>query len=1143
MSLTEIQCMFNKNIMLLFHYHVIFSLILFLVSSASLSPPAIYLLQFLDSLPKHTQLLLPWNQSNSPNSHCQWEGVSCHSKKNLQVRALNLSGFGLSGILNHSVPYLCLHKHMLSLDLSGNNFSGNVPQMLGSCSQLSTILLNDNSFEGSIPHQIFMSKWLRRIDMGYNSLSGEIPPEVSLCTSLEYIGLYNNFLSGEVPSEMFSLPNLKFLYLHTNNLTGSLPDFPSSCGIFDLWIHENEFVGSLPLTLGNCYNLTTFIASNNNFQGVIPPETFKGLSQLEVLYMDGNNLEGEIPDTFWSLENLQELVLSGNKLNGTISERIAQCNQLLLVALSDNNLVDSIPRSIGNLTGLTNLFIFNNMLSGSLPPELGNCISLVELRLQHNLIGGSIPPEICNLENLEVLYLFNNRIEGHIPQEIGRMSNLMELASYNNSLTGEIPSEIVQLKKLRFLSLAQNDLSGEMKFQLRKTFPALVRLDLSGNRLNGSIPSRLCAGGNFSVLALGNNVFTGSFPADIGKCSSLRRVILSNNLLQGPIPEYLEENTGIFFLEVQGNLLQGKIPPVFGHWTNLSMLDFSRNRLSGSIPAELGKLQNLQVLKVSSNRLTGSIPSELGHCKKIIKLDLSSNYISGSIPSEIISLPKLQNLLLQGNKLTGPIPDSFSSVQSLLELQLGGNMLQGPIPCSLSNLHHFSLVLNLSNNRLSGEIPACLGKLDKLQVLDLSSNSLSGEIPADINSMISVYFVNISFNHLKGKLPSAWMRIIASYPGSFVGNPELCPLGDETCQDQELRKGNSRGRVLAGVIVAVVVSLALLCAMIYILVVRCLQKKHSFDPTILHEQRSKTEDLPENLKIEDIVRATEGWSDRFIIGRGKHGTVYRAESSNSGNHWAVKKVNLSDTNFRLELRTLGLIRHRNILRMAGYCIRDGFGFIVTEFMPGGTLFDVLHHSQPRLVLDWDTRYSIAFGIAHGLSYLHHDCVPQIIHRDIKSDNILLDSELEPKIGDFGMAKLVSDQDSNSIRSTIVGTLGYIAPENAYSTQLTEKCDVYSYGVILLEILCRKLPVDSSFQDGLDIVAWTREKLQENEEYICFLDEEISLWDNDEQRKALRLLELALECTQAMPDTRPSMRDVVASLIRLYDKPGKGVNTT
>ncbi|XVF12749.1 hypothetical protein REPUB_Repub08aG0146200 [Reevesia pubescens] len=490
-----------------FQYHVIFALILFLASSASLPLPASYLLQFLDSLPKPTQLVLPWNQSNSPKSFCQWARVSCDSKKSFQVRALNLSSFGLLGILNNYVPYLCLHKHMHSLDLSGNSFSGKIPQMLGNCGQLDTILLNDNGFEGPTPHPFFMSKWLRKIDLGYNSLSGEIPPE---------------------------------------------------------------------------------------------------------------------------------LILSGNKLNGTISERIAQCNQLVTIALS-----------------------------------------------------------------------------GHIPQEIGGMSNLVRLALYNNSLTGGIPSEVVHLKKLRFLSLAQNDLIGEVQFELKKNLPAL--------------------------LALGNNHFSGSFPIDIGKCSSLRRVVLSNNLLQGPIPADLKENSGIFLMKVQGNLLEGKIPPVFGHWTNLSMLDLSRNRLFGSIPPELGKLENLQILKI----------------------------------------------------------------------------------------------------------------------LDLSSNSFASEIPPDMNNMMSLYYMNVSFNHLTRNLSSSWMRIIASYPGSFVGNPELCSLGDESGNCRELRKVNSRGRVLAGVIIVVVVSVALLCAMMYVLVVRCLQKKNSFDQTLPHERQSRTEDLLENLKIEDIIRATE----------------------------------------------------------------------------------------------------------------------------------------------------------------------------------------------------------------------------------------------------------------------------------------------
>ncbi|KAJ9174334.1 hypothetical protein P3X46_017367 [Hevea brasiliensis] len=1117
---------------LLCPYFVLISRIPFLASSLSLPPSAIYLLQFRDSLPPVSQQLLPWNLSNSTSSPCNWPGVSCYSVKNFQVKALNLSGFGLSGILNNSISYLCLHKHLVSLDLSGNNFTGVIPQLLGNCGHLNTILLNDNGFEGLIPTELFQSKLLLLVDLGYNSLSGNIPPEVSFCPNLEYIGLYNNYLSGEVPSEVFSLSKLKFLYLNTNNLTGSLPNFSPSCAIYDLWIHENAFSGSLPLSLSNCQNLTMFMASKNKFEGVIAPEIFKGLQQLQVLYLDENKLKGEIPETLWGLENLQELVLSGNKLNGTISERIAQCSQLMVIALSSNNLVGQIPQSIGNLKYLNSLILFDNKLNGSLPPELGNCSSLAELRIQNNFIRGRIPPEICNLENVEVLFMFNNRFGGEIPWQIGRMSNLVQLAMYDNNLSGRIPSTITHLKKINFLSLAHNNLTGELPSDLGRNSPGLVKLDLTGNHLRGSIPSSICNGNNLSVLALGNNKFNGSFPTFIGKCLSLRRVIISNNLLKGRIPDDLERNSGISFLEVRRNLLEGKIPPVFGFWSNLTMIDFSENRLSSAIPPELGKLTNLQILRVASNRLTGNIPSDLGHCRKLIKVDLSKNDLSGKIPTEITSLVKLQSLLLQENKLSGVIPNIFSPLQNLFELQLSNNKLEGPIPCSLSNLNHFSSVLNLSYNKLSGQIPGCLGNLDKLQILDLSSNGFSGEIPTELNNMISLYFVNISFNQLSGKLPASWMKIMVSYPGSFLGNPELCLLGSDARYCGEVRDGRTRRYHLAGIVVGAVVSVSLLCVVIYITAVRGLQQKYSRDQSLLRECQSVTEDLPEDLKFEDIMRATEGWSDKYVIGRGKHGTVYRTKSMNSRKHWAVKKVNLSETNFSLEMKTLSLVRHRNVIRLAGYCIKDGYGFIVTEYMPEGTLFDVLHRQEPRLVLNWDTRYRIAFGIAQGLSYLHHDCVPQIIHRDIKSDNILMDCELEPKIGDFGMAKLLLGSDLSTTRSSVVGTLGYIAPENAYAIRLTEKVDVYSYGVILFELLSRKLPVDPSFEEGQDIASWMRKKLQDNDEYICFLDEQISFWEIDEQKRALRLLELGLECTEPLPDVRPSMRKVVVSLIKL-----------
>ncbi|KAL0299739.1 UNVERIFIED_CONTAM: Leucine-rich repeat receptor-like protein kinase PEPR2 [Sesamum radiatum] len=265
--------------------------------------------------------------------------------------------------------------------------------------------------------------------------------------------------------------------------------------------------------------------------------------------------------------------------------------------------------------------------------------------------------------------------------------------------------------------------------------------------------------------------------------------------------------------------------------------------------------------------------------------------------------------------------------------------------------------------------------------------------------------------------------------------------------------------------------------------------------------RSGTEDLPEDLSFQDILRATEGWSDKYVIGRGKHGTVYRTESVKSRKHWAVKKVGISETKFSSEMRTLSLVRHRNVLRMGGYSIRDGYGFIVTEYMPEGTLYYLLHQRRPQVALNWETRYRIALGIAQGLSYLHHDCVPQIIHRDIKSDNILLDSELEPKIADFGAAKMEPDSDESPAVSAIVGTLGYIAP------------------------------VDPSFGEGLDIISWVRKVVHGYNDLFCCLDEEIQYWEKEDLREALQMMDLALQCTEMDPDNRPSMREVVGSLLK------------
>lgn len=290
--------------------------------------------------------------------------------------------------------------------------------------------------------------------------------------------------------------------------------------------------------------------------------------------------------------------------------------------------------------------------------------------------------------------------------------------------------------------------------------------------------------------------------------------------------------------------------------------------------------------------------------------------------------------------------------------------------------------------------------------------------------MISLSTVNISFNWLSGNLPATWMKFLASSPWSFGGNPELCLKGNEndycgTAGKKHAHK--TRTEILITITLGSILFLAGSCFVVFLFVSWGVLHKWASLQFFIRSAGS-AENLPQDLKFEDIMGATEGFSDKYIIGSGRHGTVYRAECG-TGKIWAVKKMDMQEVSFSYEMKTLNMVRHRNLVRIAGYCIRDGFGFIVYEYMQGGTLFEVLHQSKPHIALDWKVRYHIA----QGLSYLHHDCVPLIIHRYIKSSNILMDSELEPKIADFGMAKLVHDSNKSYTMSSIVGTLGYIAP--------------------------------------------------------------------------------------------------------------------
>jgi Leucine-rich repeat (LRR) protein/tRNA A-37 threonylcarbamoyl transferase component Bud32 len=1101
---------------------------------------------FIASLPPVSRRVLrpSWRATNASTSggrsrsHCAFLGVQCTATG--AVAAVNLSGAGLSGDLAATAPRLCALPALAALDLSRNRFTGAVPATLTACSVVATLLLGGNLLTGAVPLELLSSPQLRKVDLSYNTLAGDISGSSS--PVLEYLDLSVNMLSGTIPLELAALPSLIYMDLSGNNLSGPVPEFPAPCRLVYLSLFSNQLSGGIPRSLANCHNLTTLYLSYNVIGGKVP-DFFASLPKLQKLYLDDNKFVGELPQSIGTLVSLEQLVVSNNGFTGTVPDAIGKCQSLTMLYLDRNNFSGSIPVFVSNFSRLQKLSMAHNRISGRIPPEIGKCQELVELQLQNNSLSGTIPLEICKLSQLQNFYL------------------------HNNSLRGELPAEITQIRKLREISLFDNNFTGVLPQALGlNTTPGLVQVDLTGNHFHGEIPPGLCTGGQLSVLDLGYNQFSGSLPIGILKCESLQRLILNNNLITGNIPANLGTNIGLSYMDISGNLLHGVIPAVLGSWRNLTMLDISNNLFSGPIPRELSALTKLETLRMSSNRLTGPIPHELGNCKDLLCLDLGKNLLNGSIPAEITTLNSLQSLVLGANNLTGRIPDSFTAAQDLIELQLGDNRLEGAIPDSLGNLQYLSKALNISHNRLSGQIPNSLGKLQDLELLDLSMNSLSGPIPSQLSNMVSLLVVNISFNELSGLLPGNWPKLATKSPDGFLGNPQLCIQSDclHRSNNQLARKLHySKTRIIVALLVSTLaIIVAGLCVVYYIVK----RSQHLSASHASVRSLDTTEELPEDLTYEDILRATDNWSEKYVIGRGRHGTVYRTECK-LGKDWAVKTVDLSKCKFPIEMKILNTVKHRNIVRMEGYCIRGSVGLILYEYMPEGTLFDLLHERKPRVPLDCMARWQIALGVAQALSYLHHDCVPMIVHRDVKSSNILMDAELVPKLTDFGMGKIVCDENADATVSAIIGTLGYIAPgrffhnlyhnlfdhitmatctsgltrsvlyvypEHGYSTRLTEKSDVYSYGVVLLELLCRKTPLDSSFGDGTDIVTWMRTNLEHEDRcsIISLMDEEMTYWPEDEQEKALSLLDLAVSCTQVACQSRPSMREVVKMLLKI-----------
>ncbi|KAJ9166411.1 hypothetical protein P3X46_021173 [Hevea brasiliensis] len=864
-----------------------------------------------------------------------------------------------------------------------------------------------------------------------------------------------------------------------------------------------------------------------NFAGV----SCNSHGYVEKLDMSGWSIYGRFPEGICSyLPELRVLRLGYNDLYGDFLYSITNCSLLEELNVSSLNLGGTLP-DFSPLKSLRILDMSYNLFRGNFPVSVTNLTNLEMLTLNENegLTLWQLPENISRLTNIKYLILTTCMLYGPIPASLGNMTSLIDLELSGNFLTGQIPAEIGSLKNLQLLELYYNYyLSGSIPEELGN-LTELIDLDISVNKLIGNIPESICRLPKLEVLHLYNNSLTGEIPSAIANSTTLRSLSIYDNYLTGEVPQNLGQLSALVLLDLSENRLSGPLPTEACKGGKLLYFLFLDNLFSGELPDSYAKCKTLLRFRVNHNRLEGPIPKGLLGLPHVSIIDLSCNNFSGSIANTIETATKLSELFLQSNKISGVLPPEISRANNLVKLDISNNLLSGPVPFQIGFLRKLNLLM-LQGNRLNSSIPKSLSLLKSLNILDLSNNLLTGNVPESL-SVLQPYSINFSNNHLSGPVPLSLIK--GGLLKSFSGNPSLCvPIYVATddnfpiCSETYNRKRLSYIWVI-GIAAVIIIAGALL----YL--------KRKFWSTG-HKTAISSSFFSYNASFNGMrfyeQEILQGMVDNNKMGQEASGTVYRIDLS-SGETVAVKRLwskgikdsasedrLLWDKELKTEAKTIGSISHKNIIKLYCYFSSLDYSMLVYEYMPNGNLWDALHNF--RIHLDWPTRHQVALGVAQCLAYLHHDLLPPIIHRNIKSSNILLDANYQPKVANFGIAKVMQAREGeDSTTNVVAGTCGYLAPEYAYSSKATTKCDVYSFGVVLMELMTGKKPLEADYGENKNIIHWVSEKMDTNEGVIEVLDKRLS----GSLVEMIQVLRIASCCTCNNPALRPTM-DVVVQLL-------------
>ncbi|XP_043702351.1 leucine-rich repeat receptor protein kinase HPCA1-like [Telopea speciosissima] len=833
-------------------------------------------------------------------------------------------------------------------------------------------------------------------------------------------------------------------------------------------------------------------------------------------------------------------------------------SRVISITLSSIGLKGQLSGDIQSFSELQTLDLsYNKNLTGPIPPSIGNLKKLTYLTLIGCSFSGQIPDTIGSLQELTFLALNSNSFIGKIPSSIGNLSKLYWLDLSDNKLTGPIPVSDGSTPGLDMLvhtlhfHFGKNQLSGTIPPQLFSSDMVLIHVLFDSNSFTESIPSTLGLVKTLEVIRFDRNSLSGTVPSNLNNLTSVGELHLSNNILSGPMPDLTGMNV-LNYVDLSNNSFDTTdVPSWFSTLGSLTTLMMDDTRLHGAIPPALFSNPQLQTVSLRNNRLNGTFDIGADFSNQLQFIDLQNNLI------EVVENRVYRNeLILLSNPVcegTGTTSNYCMQPNQSISSYSTGSRNCAPVVCpsdqsaspncKCSYPYKGTLVFrapsfsDLGNSSYYMDLESSL--MHSFQTYQLLVDSVSLSNPRkDSNDYLEINLEVFpsGYDHFSqseitkiGLMLSKQTYKPPHYFGPYYFN------GSNYRYFLESSKSVSLGIIIGAAIGGFLVVLVLISAGFY----AYRQKKRADrvikqnNPFASWDPSKGSGSIPQLkgarwFSFEELKKCTSDFSEASEIGEGGYGKVYRGTIA-SGQLVAIKRAQQGSMQggleFKTEIEMLSRVHHKNLVSLVGFCFEHGEHILVYEYIPNGTLRESLS-GKSGIRLDWMRRLQVAIGSARGLTYLHELADPPIIHRDIKSNNILIDDQLNAKVSDFGLSKLMNDNEKSYVTTQVKGTMGYLDPEYYMTQQLTEKSDVYSFGVVMLELITARKPIER----GTYIVRKVRVTMDKTRD-LYGLHELIdpTIGSGSIIKGFGKFVDLAMKCVEDSAANRPTMSRVVKEI--------------